>query len=785
MIGESTNSASTSPAARPATPPAIYAHTLPPPATRADWEPLDRHLAEVASLAREFAGAFGAGDWGNLLGRWHDLGKRSDEFQAYIRRTADPDASENEDAPGRVDHSTFGARHASRSFTGLAGQILAFCIAGHHGKLPDATTTEEESSRSTLAHRLNEDLQTIPKVVLPANFSGPPAIKFPFKPPACAEDVGFSVAFFTRMLFSALIDADRNATEAFCDKAKSSARNRHKPTPENLRHALDAFLKRKQAEAPATRVNRIRARVLAACLQKAALPPGFFSLDVPTGGGKTFASLAFALHHAAIHPHLRRVVVAIPFTSIIEQTADEYRKALGPLAELGLIEHHSNIDPQHDTRANKLAAENWDAPLVVTTNVQLFESLFAAKTTPCRKLHRLAGSIIILDEAQTMPPDLLAPTLAALRELVTRYGCSVVLCTATQPALKQRQREFEIGLPNVRDMIDDASSLHAELKRVHVERLGLLTDEQLVGRLAVEAEVLCVVNTRPHAAKLYDLLGADCGGGGCFHLSTFMCAQHRRDKLRRIRRILRRNRLAAKRGLPPIPCRLISTQLIEAGVDVDFPAVYRAPAGFDSIAQAAGRCNREGKLIGADGQPVLGRVYLFDTEAPPPPGMLRQTAQTARELFDAHPDPLKPSAVEAYFRLFYWSRQHEWDKHGVLPHFGYPRPGALPPFMFRQAADAYQIIREEQTPILVPYTSEGRRMRDALLTDRVIDYQFQRDAQRYIVSVREPLRIKLAEQQVVMPHESGLWAWVNDAAYDDALGMRCDAVGLGPEWQVL
>lgn len=743
----------------------IYAHTLPPPSTRADWEPLDRHLSNVGNLARGFAASFGAANWGKALGTWHDLGKWSDEFQNYICATGDPDAAEDTAAAGRVDHSTFGARHAAQHVRGLAGQLLAFCISGHHGSIPDASTTEEELRRSTLSFRLDPKLYAIPNVSPPREFSQPTALTFPFKPPTQAEEVGFSVAFFTRMLFSALIDADRIATEEFCDPPAAVERAKRKPGLRELRLALDAYLQQKQANSPPTLVNMIRSRVLASCKAKANLPPGFFSLDVPTGGGKTFASLTFALHHAVHHPGFRRVVVAIPFTSIIEQTADEYRKALGTLAELGLVEHHSNIEPRRDTRANKLAAENWDAPLIVTTNVQLFESLFAARTTPCRKLHRLAGSIIILDEAQTMPPDLLAPTLAALRELATRYGCTIVLCTATQPALKHRPHEFEIGLQDVREIMDDVPALHSELKRVHVHRVGILHDEQLAERLAAERAVLCIVNTRPHAAQVYDALVARCGSkDGCYHLSTFMCAQHRRDTLATIRQ-----RLGAGR-----PCRLVSTQLIEAGVDVDFPVVYRAPAGFDSIAQAAGRCNREGKLT------ELGRVVLFETQAAPPPGMLRQAAQRARELSEDYLDPLTPAAVEAYFRLFYWSRQHEWDKHGVLPHFGYPRPGELPPFMFRQAADAYKIIREEQTPILVPYTAQGRAMRDALLTGGAIDYRFQRDAQRYVVSVREPLKIKLAEQHVIIPHESGLWAWVSDAGYSLERGLSPEASGIDP-----
>jgi CRISPR-associated endonuclease/helicase Cas3 len=711
----------------------VYAHTLaghPPSA----WEPLDAHAAAVARLARAFAAAFGAGDWGELLGRWHDLGKASAAFQAYIRSSGDPDAAENEHAPGRVDHSTFGARHASRSVPGLAGQLLAFCIAGHHGRLPDATTADEEARRSTLAHRLDERANPIPPVTLQADFPGPPALQFPFtqapfRPPADAGEVGFAVAFFARMLFSALVDADRTATEAFCDKAAAAERGRPKPTLDDLRPAVDAYLRQKQSAAPPTPVNQIRARVLAACVEKSALSPGFFSLNVPTGGGKTFASLAFALHHAHHHHDrgLRRVVVAIPFTSIIEQTADAYREGARPARgpRPGRAPQQPKPSPRHagqqaGGRELGRPARGHDERAALREPVRRQDDPVPQAPPPGRQRHHP-------DEAQSVPVDLLAPTLAALRELVARYGCSVVLCTATQPALEHRPGEFEIGLAGVRPIIDDAPALHGELKRVSVERPGTLNDDQLVGRLAAERAALCVVNTRPHAAKLYDALVASRGSAtGCYHLSTFMCAQHRRDVLARVRQ-----RLAEGK-----PCRLISTQLIEAGVDVDFPVVYRAPAGFDSIAQAAGRCNREGKLTLEDGRPALGRVVVFDTESPPPPGMLRQTAQAAKELFDAHPDPLAPSAVEAYFRLFYWSRQHEWDKHAVMPHFGYPDGRGLPPFMFRQAADAYRIIREEQTPILVPYNAEARAMRDRLRCDGAIDFGLLRAAQRYTVGVR-------------------------------------------------
>ena len=753
----------------------IFAHSLEgqPPS---QWETLEDHLEAVAVRAREFAAAFGAGPWGDVLGRWHDLGKLSQAFQDRIA-ASDPDASEEATA-GRVDHSTYGARHAAGALDKLAGKIVAFCIAGHHGSLPDATSDDEATRRSTLEYRLDERSYSIPGVSLPDTFPAAPKLTFPLPPIKRSQDVGFAVAFFTRMIFSALIDADRTATQAFCNREQASLRNQAKPTLDQLRTAIDAFLANIQSRATLTPVNQVRARVLAECLDRAKLPPGVFSLNVPTGGGKTLASLAFALHHARHHRDsgLRRVVVAIPFTSIIEQTADVYRGALGEFAALGLVEHHSNINPSRETRENKLAAENWDAPLIVTTNVQLFETLFASKATPCRKLHRLARSIIILDEAQTLPVNLLSPTLAALRELVERYGCTVVLCTATQPALERREVEFEIGLENVRPIITDAASLHAELKRVKIERAGTLTDDALASQLANERAVLCVVNTRPHAARIYDLLVSKRGSPkGCYHLSTFMCPQHRRDTLAEIRQ-----RLIDKKA-----CRLVSTQLIEAGVDVDFPVVYRAPAGFDSIAQAAGRCNREGKLADATGQPMLGRVVLFDTETPPPSGMLRQCAEKARELFGEHPDPLMPSAVEAYFRLVYWSRKHALDKPGVLKFFGDPRVAALPPFMFRRAADAYKLIDQEQAQIVVPYGKTGRKLRDALLKSGTVDFQFYRDAQQYVVCVQESGKLKLLEARVLIQHECGLCMLANDEAYKKTIGLVFSEAGFGPERQII
>ena len=408
-----------------------YAHTL-ADSPSSDWEALGTHLDKVANSASAYAEAFGARQWGQVLGRCHDLGKLSDEFQIYLRNNgaASVDAgAENDDRRrGRVDHATFGARFVAEAVGKIPGQILAFCIAGHHTGLPDESSSEDATQRSTLRYKLDPEKYFIPTVATPDAVL--PTLKLPLK--ERRGEAPFQLAFFTRMLFSCLVDADRTRTEEFCDPEKALERGglgigHGRSSLAALKDALDASLLQKQKAAGLTEVNRQRAIVLEHCRNAACQPQGFFSLNVPTGGGKTLSSLAFALGHALEH-ELRRVVAAIPFTSIIEQTADVYRAALGPLAAAGLVEHHTNLQPGHDTRSNQLGTENWDAPLIVTTNVQLFESLFAYRTTPCRKLHNLARSVIVLDEAQTIPVELLRPALAALRELVLNYGCSIVLC---------------------------------------------------------------------------------------------------------------------------------------------------------------------------------------------------------------------------------------------------------------------------------------------------------------------------------------------------------------------
>ncbi|HUO08991.1 MAG TPA: CRISPR-associated endonuclease Cas3'' [Phycisphaerae bacterium] len=773
-------------------PPAAYAHTRPGPLE--NWEPLDVHLKAVAQKAAHFADAFRAGPWGAYIGMLHDLGKYSAAFQDYLRATADPNAGE-EDQPNippasrenptplhtrKVDHSTFGAQHAHRLIKDpVLADIVAFCIAGHHAGLTDYMALDGNGS-SSLTARLAATAPRVPPVTLPSDLQLPPT---PAVPPFefTRASFGFQLAFFTRMLFSALVDADRLATEEYSNPPAAEERRRTPVPFDQLAAHLDRHLADKQQKATPTPVNAARKRILDHCLAAAPLSRGFFSLNVPTGGGKTLASLAFALHHILHHQRipaqnsdLRRVVMAIPFTSIIEQTVDVYRDALKPLGESTILEHHSNIQEAKATRRNRLASENWDAELIVTTNVQLYESLFASKTSPCRKLHRLANSVIILDEAQTIPVDLLQPTLAALKELVLNYGCTVVLCTATQPALECRPGEFDIGIPadQIRPIIPDPAAFHHELDRVHVQRLGALTDEQLVARLSDHRQVLCIVNSRPHAATLYKSLTDLHGKEGCYHLSTFMCAQHRREKLAEIRARLNDR----------LPCRVISTQLIEAGVDIDFPNVYRAPAGFDSIAQAAGRCNREGKLRDASNQPTKGNVFLFDTQKLPPAGLLRSGADATRELSPRYPNPLLPDAVHHYFRNLYWRQEQgkKWDQPAVMESLEQQGAKKLT-LCFKQGSERYKIIRDEQESILVPHNQKADRLITFLNRNPEIDFRILRDCQPYLVAVREEATRKMLANGALMLHDCGIYLLMNPDAYSPDIGILPEHAGWGAE----
>jgi len=667
-----------------------FAHSKPgtPPE---GWQPLADHLAQVGILAQRFAEKFGAGRWGMEAGLRHDLGKYSNAFQDYLRSVSTPDPH-GADALLKTDHATAGAQFSVERDSTL-GHILAYVIAGHHSGLLDG-----RSDGACQEARLKKAIEPWrPNAVLaPAG----PGLEIPGFLKGAFSTQGrdpFAVAFFTRMLFSCLADADFLDTEAFMDPARAASR----PTwpagiLRQMEEALAVHIRSLQTDSAP--INGERARVHGACIEAAKHAPGLFSLTVPTGGGKTLSSLAFALRHALLH-NLDRIVYVIPFTSIIEQNVDVFRNVFAPILEEGLpdpvLEHHCNVDEGDETTTSRLTSQNWDAPLVVTTSVQFYDSLFSNRTSRCRKLHNLARSVIILDEVQTLPVDLLRPCLCALRLLSRDYGATVVLCTATQPAIHRREG-FPIGLIGTREIIPEPQTLYSNLSRVRVENLGSQDDQQLVKRILAESQVLCIVNTRSHARTLFRLLGP---ADAHFHLSALMCPEHRSQVLDRIRERLGDGK----------PCRLISTQLIEAGVDIDFPVVFRSLSGLDSIAQAAGRCNRNGRL----GR--KGLTYVFKSEHDLSERFLSDTANAASEVLPLYADPLSLQAIEHYFRLYYWDQSLRWDARHILEEFHMQSDAQLPfAFGFASVAEKFHIIDDHARTVIVPWGTRGASLCEEL-----------------------------------------------------------------------
>lgn len=691
-------------------------------------QPLVRHLSGVAQRSAEFAAAFGAAEWGHAAGLLHDIGKYSREFQEQLRR----------DGHG-LDHSTAGAKEVAQNYR--RGRILANMIAGHHGRgLNDGPALSQRLDKPGLP-----DYSTFRQEV-----SLPPE---PVPPRLACNDShcqGLSLAFFTRMVFSCLVDADRLDSEAAADPDKAAARGK-RPCLGELKRSLDVHLEALQAHAEETRVNRLRRDILAQCRAAASSPPGLFSLTVPTGGGKTLSSLAFALDHAAAHG-LRRVIYAIPYTSIIEQNAQIFRDVLGPAA---VLEHHASVDLPEEGRdgedtalAASLAMENWAAPVVVTTNVQFLESLFACKPSRCRKLHNVARSVIILDEAQMLPRELLKPTLAALKELTANYGCSVVLCTATQPAV---EAHFPGGA-DIREIMRDPgpAELYEALRRVRVELAGEMDDAALAARMEGLDQCLCVVNTRGHARELFERIRQLTG---THHLSALMCPAHRTRKLEAIRADLKAGR----------PCRVISTSLVEAGVDVDFPLVLRAMAGIDSLAQAAGRCNREGRL------PEPGRVVVFTAPDREPRGWLSQALSSGNTVCRTYPDePLSLDAVSAYFENLYGLAGADLDAKRIL---GLLNEGAASlDFPFREVAEAYRLIDDgATTTVFIPYDDTARELLAKVRRGFAGRNDFRR-LQRYAVQVYEQELRALG--RVLETVSEGVLALAGSAFYDEEIGLR-------------
>lgn len=739
-----------------------YAHT---PATGSErWHDLVSHLERTAERAHKHASKFGAGELGRLAGLWHDIGKFNPAFQDYLKECYRAETS-GEKVPrgGSVPHAVYGAVHALHSV-----QALAAVIHGHHAGLPNQAKYRDSTEQDSTKHTYDKVFSLAKEVLEGLEFDGDLRSLFTDAP---QDELQMEV--LQRMLFSSLVDADFLDTEHHFDPDIAGDRGAVVSVGE-----LWEVFERDQASLHSSArsdspVNSVRREVYEACVESASGRRGVFRLSVPTGGGKTRSGLAFALRHAVEHD-LDRVIVAVPFTSIIEQTADVYREIFAPLGEGALLEHHSavrrvaddELDLQEEpreaerleadrTRA-RLATQNWDAPLVVTTTVQLFESLFANRTSRCRKLHNVANSVIVLDEVQTLPVSLLAPTVDLLRELVRRYGVTVVLCTATQPALDESGRYLE-GFEDVRDVVaeDRAREHFRSLRRVEyrVPRARWTWEEVAENLLSASPErrAMVVVNTKKDALALLDRLG----DGSVLHLSTLLCGAHRRDVLEEVGR-----RLGADE-----PCLLVATQVVEAGVDLDFPVVFRAMGPLDRIAQTAGRCNREGKLA------LLGKVVVFEPEeGRMPPGEYRTGADEARNMLENGRDLHDPEVFREYFRNLY--QGVDTDARGIQK--------LRKEFDFPEVARRYRLISDASVPVIVRYGeawAEGGEMDELVgkIRKRGIFGRDHRRLQPYAVSMFEREFEKRRDE--TEPIAEGVFLW--NGKYDALRGI--ESAGVDPE----
>ncbi len=646
------------------------AHT--PSKDNPHWHLLTDHALGVTEAAAQFASKFGGETLARYVGLLHDLGKFTPKFQEYLHKCYAAEQNGTKPSPkGWAPHKQHGARAALDALTPHAGEEVAALVAalihGHHGGMKDRAGAQENITAKEVTAPVAQELLAVARAADARLAPDVPAVGALFPAPHGGDVL--AAEMYLRFVFSALTDADALDTEAHGSPPQAARRD----TPAlSLAEMRDKLRARQEADFEDKRgvVNDVRRAVYEACVQAAiAHKPGVFALTVPTGGGKTRSSLAFALEHAVCHGG-RRVVYAIPYTSIVDQTAQTFREIFGN-GDGTILEHHSAIDSRRG-RADedeggdeaeqwrRLAAQNWDAPLIVTTTVQLFESLFSNKPGACRKLHRLAGSVLVLDEVQTLPPTLLVPLLSGLRTLTENFGVTVVLCTATQPALTV-QSEFVQGLAEPTPIVPDpeARAHFRALRRVRYRiEPDAWTWEQVAGEMRAGGDsCLCVVNTRGHALALLDALDPGGDNPNVLHLSTLLCGAHRR-------RVLKEIRVRLKDG-PPV--WVVSTQVIEAGVDVDFPKVLRAHGPLDRIIQAAGRCNREG-LCPRDTSEV---VVFAPTEDASPPGVYRMALGQTLQMFAAarargeEIDFDDPAVVTGYFARLYADMAGQTDAKGV------------------------------------------------------------------------------------------------------------------------
>ncbi|QDX90931.1 CRISPR-associated helicase Cas3' (plasmid) [Brevibacillus laterosporus] len=638
-----------------------------------DWQLLSNHLRGVAERTSKFADVFGAGEWGYAIGLLHDIGKYSDMFQKRLKGSLLP-----------VDHSTAGAQVIEKHWGSIVGKIPAYAIAGHHSGLPNGGTIA--GSDSCLVRRLQRKIEEFQHAFHEIAKPDIPS----WLPISEGFNLGMRYSMFIRMLYSCLVDADSLDTEEFCNKELSTLRGITLDILTTLNRYMQYMRKFSSSK---TEIEQYRNELMHECLMAAEGPQGLYTINMPTGSGKTLSSLGFALKHAQVH-QLARIIYVIPFTSIIEQNATILREILGNEV---VLEHHSNIQKEVglDEKEEKiktlhqkmdLAEENWDVPVIVTTNVQFFESLFSNKRSKCRKLHRIANSVVIFDEAQIMNGNFLKPSLYAMEELARHYKVTSLFCTGTQPGI---DRFFPPSI-QIKEVVHDVPLRHKQFQRTCLHQLGVQSLEEVASQIQTHHQVMCIVNTRKEARELYQYLSVkvDEKDPFLFHLSARMCGKHRIKVLAMIRQRLDKR----------LRCCVISTPLIEAGVDIDFPVVYRELAGLDSIAQAAGRCNRNGRLS-------TGDVFVFETEQGFPPGWFQLTGSIAKRILHKYREQgLSLSAMKDYYSELYFYQtaalQDRTDSENIIGRLNEGIHSLS--FPFKDVDRLFKLIDNNMETVIVP-----------------------------------------------------------------------------------
>lgn len=772
--------------------PAYVAHT-PPKSDPDHWHLLEEHILEVTRRAEEFAEAFDGEHLARYVGLLHDLGKFDIGFQRYLWECYQADHNQRQrPKAGSAPHKQAGALVAWND-PPLFGKEMAQILFGHHGGMlsePDTFSKSEEWQR-----KVKDPVEEMRRLAASLNVDvKPPTIRevLAFFPPRFREPGSPEQEMYLRFVFSCLTDADGLDTEAHKNPQNTARREAERastPTLAMLRDMLRESQSRLLAETAAReaagemteqerRVNAVRRAVYEDCQRTGksmSVLPGVFTLTVPTGGGKTRSALAFGLEHGATHGK-RRVIYAAPFTSILDQTAVEFTRIFGEDSRV-VLEHHSAVDPPEPEEGKendetelwrRLAAENWDAPLIVTTQVQLFESLFSNRPGKCRKLHRIANSVLILDEVQSLPPRLLAPLVSALNVLSRCFGVTIVLCTATQPALSEKTAYLAGFDTPPQEIVHDHAQHFSALRRVRYQVRKQPMDWEEVAKAVRGAAneaggCLCIVNTRRSAKDLTDLLDPDRDDEQVFHLSTLLCGRHRRSVLEDVHKRLELMRKGAKEGKPTI---LISTSVIEAGVHIDFPHLFRALAPLPSIIQAAGRCNREGKR---DPNASLVTVFTPKQDMIPADSVYQQArAQTKNALDRADRKGTvfpfdDPEAVTGWFRQFLHDLNNQTDAFEVMP--------AIQERQFDEVAKKVRLVPDETVPVL-PLRYAPQECQDIL--DSAVDGRLTRDHWRalrpFLVSI---FATDAAKQGLKEDEYPGLYIWHGE--YDVKTGLPLDA----------